>query len=160
MKNMTTITSFLLLILFSVFNVACKKDTVTVCENLLEQGIADSNNLSGKWKLECFGTTANGNKIKCNEKVELEIILEFEDGKVTSKVYNEISGTYQVSSQNSLSITASDITFIMVHDPLEGEFIDAINTAQCFVIKENNTLIIHYKHSINKSSNILKFKKQ
>lgn len=153
MKNMATITSFLLLISFSVFNVACKKDTATICENLFEQGIADTISLKGDWKFKNFAKTINGDKISNKETISSDYWIGFENNNIKGGICNDLWGNFSVSDNNQISISINSITFKLCDNEtneMESKLLEALNNSECFVIR-NNELLIHYTGDKNKN---------
>lgn len=150
---MTTITSFLLLISLSIFNTACNKDTTTVCENLLEQGIVDSISLKGNWEFKNFAKTINGNKISQKESISNDYWIGFENNNIKGGICNDLWGNFSVSDINQISIAINSITLRLCDNDtndMESELLEALNNSECFVIR-NNELLIHYTGDKNKN---------
>lgn len=153
---MTTITSFLLLISFSIFNTACKKDTETICENLLGQGSASQSILKGEWEFEYFAFTTNGSKIKNEDKILKGHISVTDTGSIWLYHTNTINYEYTLNNSNSIAMVLKGSTY--VNPPQEEiDVSNAFNNAECFVVKENS-LLIHYTETDKKNVLILKKK--
>ncbi|NLL29011.1 MAG: META domain-containing protein [Bacteroidales bacterium] len=139
---------FLILIIsFSIFNAACKRDEATICENLLEQGIADSTSIKGEWEFKYFAKTINGNKISKKEPISDQHWIGFNGSNINGGICNTLGGKYSLNSSNNISISVNSITFKLCDtetNELESTLIKSLNNAICFVVK-GNELLIHYK---------------
>ena len=135
---------FLILIIsFSIFNTACKKDEATICENLLEQGNADSTSIKGEWEFKYFAKTINGSKIKNKDEIQKGYINVTDTGTISLYHTNEIIYEYTLSNSNDITVVLKYSTKVL--PPKEEEDIcNAFNNAICFVVK-GNELLIHYK---------------
>jgi len=150
MKTMTII--MLSLIGLLSFN-SCKKDTSTICDNLLEQGIATSISLKGEWEFKHFAYTANGNKIKNKDEIHKGYINVTDTGTIW--LYHTNTMNYEVTLNNSNGITVTLKGSTYINPPQEEtEISNAFGNSQCYVIK-GNELLIHYSEKDKKNILIL-----
>jgi len=145
MKTMTTV---FLLTMSLLFTTSCKKDTATICENLLEQGVANSSSLNGEWEFEYFAKTLNGKKITNKENISIEgKWIGFDNNnKIKGGICNALWGEYLISSTNNIAITCGTSTLMLCDtetNEFESRLLKALNNSQCFSIRDNE-LIIHY----------------
>jgi len=63
-----TIRTIIIILVIATTTISCEKDTSTICENLLKQGIADATLLKGEWEFEYYDYTANREKIKTSKE--------------------------------------------------------------------------------------------
>ena len=146
---------------------SCKKDTTTICENLLGQGSADISFLEGEWEFEYFAKTTSGSKIRDKESIPSGKWISFDiinmggdSVNIGGSICNNLKGYFSLHSANNISITVNTITYKGCGDEineLEVKLLKALNNAQCYIINENK-LFLHYKSHNNK--NILIFNKK
>lgn len=150
MKTMTIlIMAFIGLLSFN----ACKKDTSTICENLVEQGSANLTDLKGEWEFKHFAYTRNGDKIKNKDEIQKGYISVTDTGSIWLYYTNTINYEYALNNSNSITIILKGSTYI--NPPQEEISVSkAFNNAVCFVVKENR-LFIHYTEMDKKNILIL-----
>ena len=150
---MRTMSSIVLLTMSLLFTISCNKDTATICENLLEQGIANSFSLKGEWEFEYFAYTVDGSKIKNKEAIQKGYISITDTGSVWFYHTNTIHFSYTLDNSNGIFLTLLWSTEI---NPRQEEIsiLDALKNSLCFVIK-NDELLIHYKEADKKNIIIL-----
>ncbi|MGM0641955.1 MAG: hypothetical protein ACQESN_11105 [Thermotogota bacterium] len=145
--------------------ISCEKDTTTICENLLEQGSADTTLLKGEWDFEFFAYTPNGNKIKNNKEI-MDSWMYIEDicnqnSNDTCYMYvysdNSIRYIYTLENNNGISFNMHGSTYV---NPSEEEvkITNALSSAFCYVIKDNE-LLFHYEED-DYENNILILKRK
>ncbi|NLL29009.1 MAG: hypothetical protein GX259_09455 [Bacteroidales bacterium] len=135
---------FLILIIsFSIFNTACKKDEATICENLLEQGNADSTSIKGEWEFKYFAKTINGSKIKNKDEIQKGYINVTDTGTILLRHTNSVEFKYKLNNSNDITMVLTSTTYVNP-PPEEKNICNALNNAICFVVK-GNQLLIHYK---------------
>ena len=149
-------TTIILLTMSLLFTTSCKKDTATICENLLEQGVANSSSLNGEWEFEYFAYTANGSKIKNKDEIQKGYINVTDTGSIWLNHANIIHYTYTLDNSNGIVILLKGSTFI---NPPQEEIAvtNAFSNAKCYVVKDDN-LLIHYAEEDKKNILILKKK--
>lgn len=150
MKTMTIlIMTFIGLLSFN----ACKKDTSTICENLVEQGSASLTDLKGEWEFKHFACTPNGDKIKNKDEIQKGYISITDTGSIWLYHTNTINYEYTLNNSNNITVVLKGSTYI--NPPQEEiDVSKAFNNAVCFVVKENN-LLIHYTEIDKKNVLIL-----
>lgn len=140
---------------------SCKKDTTTICENLLEQGSADISFLEGEWEFEYFAYTANGNKIKNKDEIqkgELHISDTSMDTLNMGMAHtNTVGFLYELDGANSITINMQGSTYITPPQE-EIDITFALINSRCYVIKDNE-LLFHYKED-DYGNNILILKRK
>lgn len=145
--------------------ISCEKDTTTICENLLEQGIADPALLKGEWELKCFARTLDGINYKWEDSPSFKSYLTFFDSSkyFETKIINAMSGDYDIIElSNYISFNSKVITQIGITEEqaaYEDKYFDSINNSICFVIVDNIKLMIHYKEDKYRK-NIMIFNKK
>ncbi len=147
MKSMTVI---ILLTVSLLFSISCKKDTSTICENILEQGIADSSSLVGEWELKSFAYTIYGRTIKEKEENDGALLVT-DSNQIVLRVVggNTLSYNYELQNDNHITNTGGGGT--LINSPadiaeLENDLREALENTFCFVIKDNE-LLIHYNET-------------
>jgi hypothetical protein len=124
-----------------IFFCNCERKTSTLCENLLSQGTANPTSLEGKWKFECFAYSADGNKIK-DKDVITRGELTINDSLITFFHTNSALFKYNSGANNGISLSG-DIHTLVEAPQEEEDVMQALNSAQCYVVKQS-TLDIHY----------------
>ncbi len=147
----------LITLIIAATTISCEKDTTTICENLLEQGIADSISIKGDWAFKYLAKTLNGKKITNKEAISNENWIGFENNKIKGSICNALGGDYSISSINHISITIASITFKLCDNEtneLESRLLKSLNNSKCYVISDNE-LIIHFSGNVDKNVLIL-----
>lgn len=138
---------------FASVTSGCEKDTDTICRNLLDQGVADSNSLQGDWELKYMAETLNGINIFNEETISSDKLFRFEDEIINGGVCNAWIGDYHAYAENSISITVNSITFMLCEtdvNELETRLLRAFRNSQCYVIK-GDELILHFAGDAHKN---------
>lgn len=155
----------LISLVIATTTISCEKDTTTICENLLEQGITDPALLKGEWELKYFARTLDGINYKWEDSPSFKSYLTFFDSSkyFETKIINAMSGDYDIIEQsNYISFNSKVITQIGVTEEqaaYEDKYFDSINNSICFVIVDNIKLMIHYKEDKYRK-NIMIFNKK
>jgi hypothetical protein len=148
----------------------CEKDENAkkiICDNLLKQGVADTNLLKGSWYFKYFAKTRNGKKIKNkNTGHSNEARVEFDSthvNKVELAIYggNQLYFTDIYRSKNHLNYKWNGSTYLNPPPDIrkfEGKLGTAVDKAICYVIK-GNKLIFYYQVK-DDDDNIVVFKKK
>jgi len=132
---------------------SCKKDTTSICENLLDQGNANLSSLKGEWEFKHFAYTANGNKVKNQDDIQKGYINITDTGSIWFYHTNTIHYLFTLDNSNGIFITQNGSTYI--NPPQEEISVsNAFNNAICYVIKDNQ-LFIHYDGDNKKNVLIL-----
>jgi hypothetical protein len=155
----------LISLVIATTTISCEKDTTTICENLLEQGMADPALLIGEWDFEYFAYTANGEKIKKNDEIsnsrmQIEDVCEVNSiDPCYMHVYsvNSIRYIYTLSNSNKISFSL-DITTEVAPSEEEIKITEALANVYCFIIMDNE-LLFHYKKD-DYGNNILILKRK
>lgn len=163
-RTMRTISIVAILTAGLLFSTGCKKDTETICKNLLDQGLADTSMLNGEWVLTSFARTINGRKVIVKEKNN-GAALEFNaigDNNVILRVYggNSMYFTLDIISANYMTLHGGGGT--LVNSPpevaaLENRLRESLTNTLCYAIK-GNELLIHFEESDKKNILVLKKK--
>lgn len=160
MKNMTTITSFLLLISFSIFNTACKKDQNFDKCDCSSSIIVSDNKLFGKWDFESFETLSEKKEYPPSSLNKMTIEISDSTTVIIAKGQNNTcTGNYTVYENNCINIYNLACTEIGgTKEQLEWEekYWEALNNSECYDISASS-LVIYYKH--NNKYKIMNLKK-
>lgn len=161
MKTIIILISFVI----ATATISCEKDTTTICENLLEQGMADPALLKGEWDFKYFAYTANGGKIKKNDEIsnsrmKIEDVCEVNSND-TCYMYvfsiNSIRYIFSLSNNNKISFSL-DISTEVAPSEEEIKITEALANVYCFIIMDNE-LLFHYKKD-DYGNNILILKRK
>lgn len=152
----------LMLGLIAVLLNACKKDEALFsCDALLKQGVADKNELIGKWAFEALGYSSNGSDVKnktpiggCENWKSSGYMQVTNTGWINCRYINSFQFRYEISNNNYIKLTPDGIETLVADLCNEEEVMQALNQATCFVIK-GNQLLIHFKELNGKNLIIL-----
>ncbi len=125
---------------------ACKKDenaTKMICQNLLKQGIADTNLLKGSWNLEYLGKTTNGKNLKSKDTAQkYSVIVNFDSSnvkKMTLGVGNETYFSINYRNSNYVDMNWKGSTYAY-SPPIEKKIASALDKTICYVVKGNQLI--------------------
>jgi hypothetical protein len=132
---------------------SCKKNTTTICKNLLSEGITNSNSLIGEWKFNNFACTPNGKKINNKNNIDIGYISVTDTGHIWLYHTNSFCYEYVTVNSNELTVILKEAT--KINSPKEEEEIAfAFKDIKCYSIKDNK-LLLHYSNNDNKNILIL-----
>ncbi len=140
----------------------CKKDEPIkiVCNYLLQKGSADKSQLLGKWDFAAFAYTVDGIDIKnelpitsCGFWDGTGSMIVTDTGWINCRYNNQFHFNYLLFGSNNIALKTGATTYKNVICQ-EVEIQEALKTAECFVVK-NQQLIIHYKEQNNRNILIL-----
>jgi len=142
----------------------CEKDENAkkiICDNLLKQGVADTNLLKGSWSLTYLGKTTGGKNVKAKDSThEHNVIINFDSSnikKMNLKVVNAIYFTIKFNSINNVDMRWKGSTYAY-SPPLEKKIVSVLDNAICYVVKRNQ--LIFYYQVKDDDDNVVVFKKK
>ena len=153
----------LVLSVFLLVGLSCKKNTQKACDCLLRKGTANPNEITGRWIFDSFSKLGRIASKKSPAGELNDMTIEFVDGvsKAVGQCNFIIGNEYLLTGDNGLSFQEGVVTLVGCPDNQKAKwderYFDALRGVKCYVVKDNK-LIIYFENTDTK--NLMNFKAQ